>query len=78
MVMEPFDSPNKISLDEDFESHIPHQQYEQVNSGLAENDFVDDIPPKVHMCFDSLAAVKQFYRNYGIKSGFGIRTRTSA
>ena len=31
-----------------------------------------------YTCFDSLDDVKQFYRNYGIRSGVGIRIRTSA
>jgi len=79
-VMEPFHSADDIALEEHFEIHIPNQQPEQVHvkSGLPHNDSGDDIPPKVHMCFDSLDDVKQFYKNYSIRSGFGIRTSTSA
>ena len=48
-----------------------------MNSERVEHKTAYDIAPKVHMCFDSLAVIKQFYRNYAIISGFGIRTRTS-
>jgi len=79
-VMEPYHSADNTPFEEHFDIHIPNEKAEQVHvkSGLLHIDSGDDIPPKVHMCFDSLDDVKQFYKNYGIRSGFGIRTRTSA
>jgi len=68
---------NNISLAEEFVSELPHNHNEEFNTERAEHDTADDIVPKVHMCFDSLAAVKKFYGNYAIIFGFGIRTRTS-
>ena len=49
---------------------------EEINSDIAQNDNEYDIVPKVHMCFDTFDAVKYFYRNYAIKSGFGIRIKS--
>ncbi|XP_068504004.1 protein FAR-RED IMPAIRED RESPONSE 1-like [Phaseolus vulgaris] len=37
----------------------------------------DDLVPIVGMCFDSADSVKNFYRQYAISKGFGIRTRSS-
>jgi len=38
---------------------------------------VDESVPTVEMCFDTTNGVKSFYRQYTIKKGFVIRTRSS-
>ncbi|KAK7368403.1 hypothetical protein VNO80_10428 [Phaseolus coccineus] len=40
-------------------------------------DIVDSSVPAVGMSFDSAEAVRTFYREYGIKMGFGTRIRSS-
>ena len=41
------------------------------------SDKVDGSCPRVGMCFESRNKVMTFYRQYGIRKGFGMRTRSS-
>ncbi|XP_052728548.1 protein FAR1-RELATED SEQUENCE 5-like [Vigna angularis] len=41
------------------------------------NQNVNDIVPKIHMWFDTIEEVKSFYTDYAVRSGFGVRIRTS-
>ncbi|XP_014496683.1 protein FAR-RED IMPAIRED RESPONSE 1-like [Vigna radiata var. radiata] len=36
-----------------------------------------EVDPTLHMCFDSMDDAKNFYKNYAIRCGFAVRTRTS-
>ncbi|XP_017416532.1 protein FAR1-RELATED SEQUENCE 5-like [Vigna angularis] len=40
-------------------------------------DCLLELEPTLHMCFDTMEEANFFYRNYVIKCGFGVRTRSS-
>ena len=63
-------SLDDISLSEDGQ---PSQQIDNIGPNV--ND-VSEIVPTVGMSFDNADAVKNFYREYAIRKGFGIRTRS--
>ena len=67
---------DNISLDEIslFEDGPPSQEIYNIDVDV--ND-VSELVPTVRMSFDSVDAVKNFYREYVIRKGFGIRTRSS-
>jgi len=44
---------------------------------IVDNDNDVDLVSRVHMCFETLDAVKKFYRDFAIRTGFGIRIRSS-
>jgi len=77
VVMEAFPSLDDICLGEDIPVQASHELNEHINSNNAHDVNEDDIVPKVHMCFETLDAVKVFYRNFVIQSGFGVRIRSS-
>ena len=64
-------------MGEDIPVQASHELNEDINSDNAHNVNEHDIVPKVHMCFETLDAVKVFYRNFAIQSGFGVRIRSS-
>ena len=66
---------DNISLDEIslFEDGPPSQEIYNIDVDV--ND-VSELVPTVRMSFDSVDAVKNFYREYVIRKGFGIRTRS--
>ena len=77
IIMESFPSLDDICLGEEIIVEASHEVNEETSSDNAHNLNEDDIVPKVHMCFDTLEAVKVFYKNYAINIGFGVRIRSS-
>ena len=67
---------NNISLDNIslFEDGQPSQEIHNIGSDV--ND-VSEIVLTGGMSFDNADVVKNFYREYAIRKGFGIRTRSS-
>jgi len=77
IIMESFPSLDDICLGEEIIVEASHEVNEETSSDNAHNLNEDDIVPKVHMCFDTLEAVKVFYKNYAINIGFGVRIKSS-
>ena len=48
-----------------------------MDNEIVDNDNNVDLVPRVHICFETLDAVKKFYRDFAIRTGFGIRIRSS-
>jgi len=48
-----------------------------INDDNVDNDNDVDLIPGVLMCFETLDAVKNFYRDFAIRTGFGIRIRSA-
>jgi len=77
VVMEPFPSLDDICIGEAIPVQASHEVNEDINSNNPHDVNEVEIVPKVHMCFDTLDAVKVFYRNFAKQSGFGVRIRSS-
>ena len=61
----------------DYVANIVHDTDSQINIEDSVPNVVDKSVPTIGMCFDTADGVKSFYRQYGIKKGFAIRTRSS-
>jgi len=61
----------------DYVANILPDTDSQINIDESVPNVVDESAPTVGMCFDTIDAVKSYYRQYGIKKGFAIRTRSS-
>jgi len=57
--------------------HI-HEEYESSNTVNDEGfDNIEPLVPTIGMCFECSDEAKTFYRQYAIRKGFGVRTRSS-
>jgi len=61
----------------DYVANILPDTDSQINIDESVPNGVDESAPTVGMCFDIADTVKSFFRQYGIKKGFAIRTRSS-
>ncbi|XP_014498618.1 protein FAR-RED IMPAIRED RESPONSE 1-like [Vigna radiata var. radiata] len=54
--------------------HVAEEGNDEFNTA---DDSCLDLVPSLDMCFDTMEEAKTFYSDYGKRSGFGVRTRTS-
>ena len=73
-----FDDGNAISLEDIslFEETHVNNPCEDIIKGI--DDKINEEVSEVGMTFDNVDQLKQFYRTYAIKCGFGVRIRSSS
>jgi len=67
---------NPLVMD-DSVTNIVHELDSHINIDDSVPNVVDESVATVGMCFDTVDGVKSFYRQYVIKKGFSVRTRSS-